>query len=37
MSFGGKSMKRRREKGGNVKEKGRKGKENEKRASKWVK
>jgi hypothetical protein len=31
MSFGRKNMKRRREKGENVKEKGRKGKENEKR------
>jgi hypothetical protein len=31
MSFGGKNMKRRREKGENVEEKGRKGKENEKR------
>jgi hypothetical protein len=30
-------MKRRREKGGNVKEKGRKGKENERRGSKRVK
>jgi hypothetical protein len=37
MSFGGKNMKRRREKGGNIKEKGRKGKENEKRGSKRVK
>jgi hypothetical protein len=34
MSFGGKNMKRGREKGGNVKEKGRKGKENEKREEK---
>jgi hypothetical protein len=30
MSFGGKNMKRRRKNGENVKEKGRKGKENEK-------
>ncbi len=44
MSFGGKNMKRRREKGGKCKEKGRKGKEkgrkrkeNEKRGSKRVK
>jgi hypothetical protein len=43
MSFGGKNMKRRREKGENVKEKGRKekekgrkGKENYKRGSKMV-
>jgi hypothetical protein len=32
MAFGGKNMKRGQEKGGNVKEKGRKGKEKE---SKW--
>ncbi len=31
MSFGGKNMKRRREKGENIKEKGRKGKEKEER------
>jgi hypothetical protein len=37
ISFGGKNMKRRREKRGNVKEKGRKGKENEKRGNKRVK
>ncbi len=37
MSFGGKNMKRRREKGENVKQKGRKGKENEKRGNKRVK
>ncbi len=34
MSFGGKNMKRRREKGENVKEKGRKGKEKGKRGKK---
>jgi hypothetical protein len=37
MSFGGKNMKRRREKGGKCKENRRKGKENEKRGSKSVK
>jgi hypothetical protein len=37
MSFGGKNMKRGREKGENVIEKGRKGKENEKRGSKTAK
>jgi hypothetical protein len=36
MSFGGKNMKRQTEKVGNVKEKGRKGKENGKRGSKRV-
>jgi hypothetical protein len=36
MSFGGKNKIRQREKEGNVKEKGRKGKENEKRGSKRV-
>jgi hypothetical protein len=37
MSFGGKNMKRQRENGGKIKEKGRKGKENEKRGSKRIK
>ncbi len=37
MSFGGKNMKRGREKGENVIEKGRKGKENEKRGCKRAK
>ncbi len=37
MTFGGKNMKRQREKGENVKEKGRKGKENKKKGSKRVK
>jgi hypothetical protein len=37
MSFGGKNMRRGREKEGNVKEKGRNGKENKKRGSKRVK
>jgi hypothetical protein len=32
--LGGKNKKRQREKGGNIKEKGRKGKENEKRGNK---
>jgi hypothetical protein len=37
MSFEGENMKRGGEKGGNVKEKAQKGKENEKRVSKKVK
>jgi hypothetical protein len=37
MSFGGKNMKRPREKAENVEEKARKGKENENRGSKRVK
>jgi hypothetical protein len=37
MSFGGKNMKRQREKGGKCERKRKKGKENEKRESKRVK